>query len=68
MNWEERIVGLIDSILDIFNVIRRYVDDALHIFEKLKAFILDLIKAIKDKLDHYIVKELEVLDEEHFFI
>lgn len=68
MNWEERIVGLIDSILDIFNVIRRYVDDALHIFEKLKTFILDLIKAIKDKLDHYIDKELEVLDEEHFFI
>ncbi|MBB1140838.1 hypothetical protein [Myroides sp. WP-1] len=71
MNVGEYIIKLIDGILDFFQLIKDYLDDALHIFEKIKEVVLDIIDYFIDtteELSQESVKLFEDLEEDHFFI
>jgi len=70
MNIGEYIVKLIDGILDFFNLIREYLDDAFVIFEKIKEVILDIIDYFKTKIEDFTQEASTFLDdtEEHFFV
>ncbi|MDR2223311.1 MAG: hypothetical protein LBE34_11325 [Flavobacteriaceae bacterium] len=72
MNIGDYIIKFMDRILDIFNVIKGYLEDALGFFEKLKALILEVVDYFSDQLDLDIDELTEedaaLLEEEHFFI
>ncbi|WHT38033.1 MULTISPECIES: hypothetical protein [Myroides] len=71
MNLGEYIVNLIDGILDFFQLIKDYLDDAWSIFEKIKEVVLDIIDYFSAKIED-LTEEASTLfddsDEDHFFI
>lgn len=71
MNLGEYIVNLIDGILDFFQLIKDYLEDALSIFEKIKEVILDILDYFSAKIED-LTEEASTLfedtDEEYFFI
>ncbi|QQU03964.1 hypothetical protein [Myroides odoratus] len=71
MNLGEYIVNLIDGILDFFQLIKDYLDDALSIFEKIKEVVLDILDYFSAKIED-LTEEASALfedtDEEYFFI
>ncbi|EHQ41983.1 hypothetical protein [Myroides odoratus] len=71
MNLGEYIVNLIDGILDFFQLIKDYLEDALSIFEKIKEVVLDILDYFSAKIED-LTEEASTLfedtDEEYFFI
>lgn len=71
MNVGEYIVNLIDGILDFFQLIKDYLDDALSIFEKIKEVILDIIEYFSTQIED-LAEEASALfedtEEDYFFI
>jgi len=71
MNLGEYIVNLIDGILDFFQLIKDYLDDAWSIFEKIKEVVLDILDYFSAKIED-LTEEASTLfddsDEDHFFI
>ncbi|WP_158962524.1 hypothetical protein [Myroides fluvii] len=71
MNVGEYIVKLIDGILDFFQLIKDYLDDALSIFEKIKEVILDIIDYFSAQIED-LTEEASALfqdtEEDYFFI
>ncbi|MDR0227640.1 MAG: hypothetical protein LBI72_01015 [Flavobacteriaceae bacterium] len=72
MNIGDYIIKFMDRILDIFNTIKGYLEDALGFFEKLKSLILEVVEYFSDQLDLDIdeldEEDAALLEEEHFFI
>ncbi len=68
MNIQERILAFVDRILDLFNIIKDYLINAVAFFEKLRNAILELVSYLEDKIEDITEEELKVLEEEHFFI
>ncbi len=68
MNYGDKIIAFIDRILDLFDLVKGYLDNALAFFEKLKGLILDLVEYVADQFDSLTDRQLELLEEEHFFI
>lgn len=68
MNYGDKIVAFVNRILDFFDLIKGYLDDALSFFEKLKDLILELIEYVQVQFESHTDKELRLLEEEHFFI
>lgn len=68
MNYGDRIIAFVDRILDLFDMIKGYLDDALSFFEKLKDLIHELLEYVKVQFESQTDKDLRILEEEHFFI
>lgn len=71
MNVGEYIVNLIDGILDFFQLIKDYLDDALSIFEKIKEVVLDIIDYFSAKIEDLTEEAaalFEEAEEDYFFI
>lgn len=68
MNYGDKIIAFIDRILDLFDLVKGYLDNALAFFEKLKDLILDLVEYVTDQFNSLTDRQLELLEEEHFFI
>ncbi|MGG5507762.1 MULTISPECIES: hypothetical protein [unclassified Myroides] len=71
MNVGEYIVKLIDGILDFFQLIKDYLDDALHIFEKIKEVVLDIIDYFLDHTGELLPESVALFEdqeEDYFFI
>ncbi|WP_410881487.1 hypothetical protein [Myroides sp. DW712] len=71
MNVGEYIVNLIDGILDFFQLIKDYLEDAVSIFEKIKDVVLDILdyfSAQMENLTEEAVALFEEAEENHFFI
>lgn len=71
MNVGEYIVNLIDGILDFFQLIKDYLDDALRIFEKIKDVVLDILDYFSAKFEDLTEEAaalFEEAEEDHFFI
>ena len=71
MNVGEYIVNLIDGILDFFQLIKDYLEDAVSIFEKIKDVVLDILdyfSAQMENLTEEAVALFEETEEDHFFI
>lgn len=68
MNIQDRILAFVDRILDLFNVIKGYLIDAIGFFEKLKNAILELVSYLGERIEEVTLEDLESLEEEHFFI
>ncbi|MDM1046394.1 hypothetical protein HX004_16365 [Myroides sp. 1354] len=71
MNVGEYIVKLVDGILDFFQLIKDYLDDALSIFEKIKEVILDIIDYFSTQIEDLTEEAsslFEDAEEDYFFI
>ncbi|KUF42083.1 hypothetical protein SAMN04488018_11429 [Myroides marinus] len=68
MDFGERLINFVDRILDLFNAIKGYLENAVAFFEKLKNKILDLIEYFYDNVEEVTDENLKALEEEHFFI
>ena len=71
MNVGDYIVNLIDGILDFFQLIKDYLEDAVSIFEKIKDVVLDILdyfSAQMENLTEEAVALFEEAEEDHFFI
>jgi len=69
MNVGEYIVNLIDGILDFFQLIKDYLDNALSIFEKIKEVVLDILDYFSAKIEDLTEEAVSLFEEEdHFFI
>ncbi|MDM1379278.1 hypothetical protein [Myroides marinus] len=68
MDFGERLINFVDRILDLFNAIKGYLENAVAFFEKLKNKILDIIEYFYDNVEEVTDENLKALEEEHFFI
>lgn len=73
MSKGDFIVNLIDNILDFFQLIKDYLDDALRVFEKIKEVILDIIDSFTNMIDdsnsyESILVGNEEKEDDYFFI
>jgi hypothetical protein len=68
MNIGDRIIRFVDIILDWFDRIKGYLEDASAFFEKLKDLILELVEYFNAQIDNYTDRKLATISEEHFFI
>ncbi|MDR0194893.1 MAG: hypothetical protein LBI73_07190 [Myroides sp.] len=68
MDFGERLINFVDRILDLFNAIKGYLENAVAFFEKLKNKILELIEYFYDNVEEVTDENLKALEEEHFFI
>lgn len=68
MSYGDKIIAFVDRVLDFFNLVKGYLDDALAFFEKLKDLILELVEYAKLHFESHPDRELKLLEEEHFFI
>ncbi|EPH09017.1 hypothetical protein HMPREF9713_02877 [Myroides odoratimimus CCUG 12700] len=68
MDLGERLINFVDTILDIFNAIKGYLENAVAFFEKLKNKILELLEYFTEQVEDITEENLKALEEEHFFI
>ncbi|MBW3518112.1 hypothetical protein [Flavobacterium sp. NKUCC04_CG] len=77
MKYVDRIAAFIERMLDLFDLVKGYIEDALSFFEKLKELVLELLEYIKVQFDQLTNDENEelrdeeieqLLEQEHFFI
>ncbi|MCC9042817.1 hypothetical protein LNQ81_08980 [Myroides sp. M-43] len=68
MDFGERLINFVDRILDLFNAIKGYLDNAVTFFEKLKNKILELVEYFYENVEEITDENLKALEEEHFFI
>lgn len=68
MNLGDRIIRFVDRILDFFNIIKGYLDNAVALFEKIKLAILELVEYLTQRVEEITEEEMQTLEEEHFFI
>lgn len=68
MNLGDRIIKFVDRILDFFNIIKGYLDNAVALFEKIKLAILELVEYLTQRVEEITEEEMQTLEEEHFFI
>ncbi|MGS4345350.1 hypothetical protein ACKUSY_07050 [Myroides odoratus] len=71
MNVGDYIVNLIDGILDFFQLIKDYLEDAVSIFEKIKDVVLDILDYFSAQMENFTeeaVALFEEAEEDHFFI
>ncbi|MDM1348058.1 hypothetical protein HX017_12900 [Myroides marinus] len=68
MDFGERLINFVDRILDLFNAIKGYLENAVAFFEKLKNKILEIIEYFYDNVEEVTDENLKALEEEHFFI
>lgn len=68
MSIQDRILAFVDRILDLFNIIKGYLANAVAFFEKLKVAILELVSYMGERIEDITEEDLQVLEEEHFFI
>ncbi|MHC5308856.1 hypothetical protein ACYSNM_02035 [Myroides sp. LJL116] len=68
MSIQDRILAFVDRILDLFNIIKGYLSNAVAFFEKLKNAILELVSYMGERIEDITEEDLQVLEEEHFFI
>ncbi|MGG5578432.1 hypothetical protein ACPDHL_13970 [Myroides sp. C15-4] len=69
MSIGDYLVNLVDRILDFFQLIKDYVDDALRIFEKIKEVVLDIIAYFSEAFEDFTQEASTLFDdtEEDFF-
>ncbi|WP_025125517.1 hypothetical protein [Myroides odoratimimus] len=68
MDLGERLINFVDTILDMFNAIKDYLENAVAFFEKLKNKILELLEYFSEQVEDITEENLKALEEEHFFI
>ncbi|MTG97032.1 hypothetical protein NWE55_10415 [Myroides albus] len=68
MNIGDRLINWVDCILAWFDRIKGFLSNAVAFFEKLKDLILEYVEYFTKKVDEYTEEELQLLEEEHFFI
>ncbi|AJA69040.1 hypothetical protein HX045_15620 [Myroides odoratimimus] len=68
MDLGERLINFVDTILDMFNAIKGYLENAVAFFEKLKNKILELLEYFTEQVEDITEENLKALEEEHFFI
>ncbi|WP_010249683.1 hypothetical protein [Myroides injenensis] len=68
MNLGDRIIRFVDRILDFFNIIKGYLDNAVALFEKIKLAVLELVDYLTQRVEEITEEEMQTLEEEHFFI
>lgn len=68
MNLGDRIIRFVDRILDFFNIIKGYLNNAVALFEKIKLAILELVEYLTQRVEEITEEEMQTLEEEHFFI
>lgn len=68
MNLGDRIIKFVDRILDFFNIIKGYLNNAVALFEKIKLAILELVEYLTQRVEEITEEEMQTLEEEHFFI
>lgn len=68
MDLGERLINFVDTILDMFNAIKGYLENAVAFFEKLKNKIIELLEYFTEQVEDITEGNLKALEEEHFFI
>ncbi|MEC4114377.1 hypothetical protein [Myroides pelagicus] len=68
MNIGDRLIKWVDCILAWFESIKGLLSNAVAFFEKIKALILEYVEYFTEKIDDFTEDELQLLEEEHFFI
>ena len=68
MDLGERLINFVDTILDMFNAIKGYIENAVAFFEKLKNKIIELLEYFTEQVEDITEENLKALEEEHFFI
>ncbi|MGG5570230.1 hypothetical protein [Myroides odoratimimus] len=68
MDLGERLINFVDTILDMFNAIKGYLENAVAFFKKLKNKILELLEYFTEQVEDITEENLKALEEEHFFI
>ncbi|AJH13891.1 MULTISPECIES: hypothetical protein [Myroides] len=68
MDLGERLINFVDTILDMFNAIKGYLENAVAFFEKLKNKIIELLEYFTEQVEDITEENLKALEEEHFFI
>lgn len=68
MDFGDRLINFVDRILDLFNAIKGYLDNAVAFFERLKDKILELLEYFTDTIEDITDESLKALEEEYTFI
>ncbi|MGL4582812.1 MAG: hypothetical protein ACRCVU_07505 [Flavobacterium sp.] len=68
MDFGDRLINFVDRILDLFNAIKGYLDNAVAFFERLKDKILELLEYFTDTIEDITDDSLQALEEEYTFI
>ncbi|WP_121966270.1 hypothetical protein [Myroides sp. N17-2] len=68
MDFGDRLINFVDRILDLFNAIKGYLDNAVAFFERLKDKILELVEYFTDRIEDITDESLQALEEEYTFI